>query len=208
MRMDYIPQDEGAEAQWAQHLKDETAQPANAAGMGWNAATVTAVEQAAQTIVDAIGAKEAAHQTYLAAVAAADGKIATAEGVIRSAVATGKEAATYTESLGLLLGVVGPESNFDPETYVAELRSAEATGPAQVRLKFGKARGHVDAVKAQMRRGGGAWATVGMAMRSPWVDTTPLVQPGVPENREYRIRAVVADAEIGQPSPTFAVTVG
>ena len=110
------------------------------------------------------------------------------------------------EAIGLALGVVGPESNFDPATYVAELRSAEAMGPAQVRLKFGKARGHIDTVKAQMRRGSGAWTTVGMAVRSPWTELTPLAQPGVPETREFCVRAVVADEEIGQLSAAISVT--
>lgn len=163
---------------------------------------------AAQGIIEAVNDKETAHSAFLAAVAAADAQISAAEGVIRPAVAAGKNNGAYTEAIGFALGVIGPESGFDPATYVAELRSAEVSGPAQVRLKFGKARGQVPAVKAQLRRAGGAWTTVGMAMRSPWVDTTPLAQPGVPENREYRVRAVVADEDIGLPSPAISVTVG
>jgi len=137
-----------------------------------------------------------------------DAQITAAEAGIRPAVTTGKNNPASTDAIGQALGVIGPESNFDPATCQTELRSAEVVGPAQVRLKFGKARAHVDAVKAQMRRGTGAWTTVGMALRSPWVDTTPLAQPGVPENREYRVRAVVADEEIGLPSAALPATVG
>lgn len=208
MRLDYIPQDEGAQSTWAQNFKAAANGSANAAAMGWDTEAVLALQAAAQVIVDGIADKEAAHNLYLAAVAAADVDIRAAEKAIRQKVGSGKEQTTYSEEIGQALGVIGPESGFNPETYVAELRSAEVVGPGQVRLKFGKAGGQVPAVKAQMRRGTSGWTTVGQPMRSPWTDETPLAQPGVPENREYRVRAVKADVEIGQPSPAISVTVG
>jgi hypothetical protein len=39
------------------------------------------------------------------------------------------------------------------------------------------------------------------------VDTTPLTEGGKPEICEYRIRAVIADVEIGDYSDTQQITV-
>ena len=41
----------------------------------------------------------------------------------------------------------------------------------------------------------------------PYIDTTPLAAAGKPEIREYRIRGVVNDEEIGDYSDTVQVTV-
>jgi hypothetical protein len=41
----------------------------------------------------------------------------------------------------------------------------------------------------------------------PYVDTTPLAAAGKPEIREYRIRAVINDEEIGDYSDTVQMTV-
>lgn len=208
MRDNYIPQDEGAESIWAQNFKVEAAKPANSTAMGWDAATVTALTAAAQDVVDAIASKDAARNAYLAAVAAQDARLALGLGKIRPAVASGKKEATYTDAIGQALGVIGPEVTFDQGTYQAELRGVKALGGGVVEVRFGKARGQVQAVRVRMRRGGqAAFTTVGTAMRSPWVDHTPLAQPGVPEVRDYEVVAVINDVEVGLPSQIVQVTV-
>ena len=41
---------------------------------------------------------------------------------------------------------------------------------------------------------------------APYYDTRPLAQPGVPEVREYKVRGMVADDEIGQSSDIVSLT--
>ena len=40
----------------------------------------------------------------------------------------------------------------------------------------------------------------------PFLDETPLAQPGIPEQREYMARGVKGDDEIGQDSDIVTVT--
>lgn len=72
----------------------------------------------------------------------------------------------------------------------------------------GKARGNIDGVNVYSRRQGTSeWKFLGRDTQSPYVDTTPLATAGTPEVREYRVRSVIDDAEIGDHSPTRQITV-
>ena len=57
------------------------------------------------------------------------------------------------------------------------------------------------------RQGTSPWNFLGRDTQSPYVDTTPLAEAGKPEIREYRIRGVIDDVEIGDYSPTRQITV-
>ena len=57
------------------------------------------------------------------------------------------------------------------------------------------------------RQGESAWKSHGFRSRSPFIDHSALAAPGVAETREYRVRGVIADAEIGQFSDNVQVTV-
>jgi hypothetical protein len=57
------------------------------------------------------------------------------------------------------------------------------------------------------RQGTSPWTFLARDTRSPYVDTTPLAQAGTPEVREYRVRGVIDDVEIGKYSPTRQITV-
>ena len=64
-------------------------------------------------------------------------------------------------------------------------------------VKFFKRR--IESVNVYSRLfGATAWKKLGMANNSPFADKTPLAQPGVPELREYRIRGVMKDEEVGE----------
>jgi hypothetical protein len=75
-------------------------------------------------------------------------------------------------------------------------------------VRFGKAGGKIDAVHVYMRRQGTSpWTFLARDSQSPYFDTTPLAEAGKPEIREYRIRAVINDEEIGDYSVTMQITV-
>ncbi len=110
-----------------------------------------------------------------------------------------KRSPAYTPGIiGVALLTESTGSAFDPDTYRAELRSANCIGPDQVQIKFGKAAGEIDVVKVSFRRGGSPeWIDSNMFVNSPGIDPTPVLVPGKPEEREYRIRAMVGNVAIG-----------
>lgn len=136
--------------------------------------------------------------------------VAPGIGARRSAgVATAKKSPAYnpdTNGRTLRLEISG--TPFNPTTYVAELKSVEATGHEQVLAKIGKGGGQVTAAQLQMKRGTDtAFKTVGMFTARSYVDHTPLAQPNVPEERQYQLLAMKNDVVIGQPSPILTVVV-
>lgn len=127
---------------------------------------------------------------------------------LRSTIARIKTNSGYTDAIGADLGIVGTDDAFDPNTYVAELKELILSAPGQVTVTFGKAKGKIDGVNVYARRQGTSpWIFLGRDTQSPYVDTTPLAESGKPEIREYRIRGVIDDVEIGDYSVTRQITV-
>ena len=94
----------------------------------------------------------------------------------------------YTNTIGLQLGIVGQEDASEhlmPEFNLKLER--QGTGACQcVRInftKFGR-----QGVVIFSRRGGGDWEMLAIDLSSPYLDGRPLLSPGVPEVREYRLQ--------------------
>jgi len=111
----------------------------------------------------------------------------------------------YTEVLGQEFGIIGSESTFDAATFKTKLKlRVVGTG---IETKFLKNR--TDGINLSMRLAGSStWTKVGLVTHSPYVDTTPLAQPGVPEKREYKGRGVIKNIEIGLDSDIVLITYG
>jgi hypothetical protein len=98
---------------------------------------------------------------------------------------------------------------FDPDTYVAQLKSLKAVGHEEVLVSVGKGGGQVTMLKLLMRlKGQSDFKQVGMFTSRTYFDNTPLAQPNIPEEREYQLIAMKKDAPIGQPTPIMGVMVG
>ena len=208
IRKDYVPQEESAQLTWAENLNTQSAVTANQTAMGWSAAEGTAVGAAASSITNAVMAKETARAAYLSTVADSDADIAAALGTIRPLVSAGKDQSLYTQAAGQLLGVVGAEIAFNPQTYKAELRDVTPVGNGTLRVKFAKALGELDAAHLFLRKGGqSAWTMAATMMRSPFLHQIALATPGVPEAFEARIRGIVRNDEIGEYSDIVLVAV-
>lgn len=106
------------------------------------------------------------------------------------------------------LDLVAPVTNFDPNAYKAVINSVRAIAPGQVTVNFAKGHSAIQGVNVYMRRQGETvWRKLAFDSQSPYVDTTPLAVAGTPEVREYRVRGVIADDEIGQFSDGATATV-
>ncbi len=92
----------------------------------------------------------------------------------------------YTEMMGTDLGIVGSaEASTHPvPKFTAEL--LQGMGSQMVKLVFFKYT-H-GGVWIECRRNGGAWEFLGIDTDSPYMDERPLLAPGTPEMREYRMR--------------------
>lgn len=113
----------------------------------------------------------------------------------------------FTDAIGQDLDIVATPSSFDPTVFKPTI-TAKLTASLEVTLNFDKASGQIDGVNVYSRlQGQVAWKKLAFDSVSPYIDNSPLAQPGVPEVREYRARGVIADQEIGLPSDTVQVTV-
>lgn len=203
---DFLPSSENELKTWCTNFSTKIV--SLGASVDLTPAEITDLVAKCGAINGRIDDKAAKKSAWLASVAACSTGNAADLAAIRAAVALIKPNSGYSESTGQDLGVIGGASVLDAGTYKGELNSAEQTGPNQVTVKFGKARGKVDGVNVYMRlQGQSEWKFLARDTVSPYVDTTPLAAAGKPEVREYRIRAVLNDEEIGDYSDVVQVTV-
>ncbi len=119
--------------------------------------------------------------------------------------AKSKMAGAFTEAIGADLGIIRPESGFDSATFKPVFK---VTGqPGTVKIEFTKR--ETDGVNIYCRlKGQAKFKFVSRDTNSPYEGHTPLAQAGVAEVREYSLRGVINDAEIGQLSDIVSVTYG
>jgi hypothetical protein len=109
----------------------------------------------------------------------------------------------YSEAIGEDLGIVGDESTFVEETF-------KPTGKAIQQIGYVKITFEKDECSSMhiYTWNGTAFVYLANDTESPYHDTRPLAVPGQPENRQFQLRGVLHDVEIGIPSDTINVTYG
>ncbi len=116
-----------------------------------------------------------------------------------------KNSPGYTRAIGLDLGIEGsgrgPARELPEFTLAVEL----VDGWQAVRVafkKFGR-----QGVSLESRRVDGDWEDLGIGVRAPWRDDRPLLAPGVPEVREYRLRFWHKGSPTGEYTEVQKITV-
>ncbi|MBL9117357.1 MAG: hypothetical protein JNJ83_20280 [Verrucomicrobiaceae bacterium] len=112
----------------------------------------------------------------------------------------------YTEAMGIDLGIVGPEDTVEITVPEFSMKLEQGTGCQCVRLSFKKHGWY--AVAIYSRRGNGEWVLLGIDSESPYLDERPLLVPGQPEVREYRMRYWEGGTEQGEWTAVQSITVG
>jgi hypothetical protein len=112
----------------------------------------------------------------------------------------------YTTALGVQLGIVGAGEAVARTAPSFTLEVETGLKGQQVRLRFKKF-GHKGVV-IYGRRGGGDWESLGIDTASPFTDARPLLAPGQPETRDYRLRFYDDDVATGEYTPIASVIVG
>jgi hypothetical protein len=111
---------------------------------------------------------------------------------------------SYTVAMGFDLGVIGPAvaAGGTPKPT----GKATVSGAHEVTIDFVK-RGY-DGVEIECRRAGEtAFNPLAFDGYAPFVDDRPLLVPGQPEVREYRMRYRDNDVPVGDYSDVLRVTV-
>jgi hypothetical protein len=200
--MDMIPRPRDAQSVWYKNLSDNAV--AEAVKFGGDPAQALAAKAAA----DAVLGKMAATNTQANLLDStrqleADTKTAS-DAAIRAIVRNWKTLPGYAASGSeAILRLKGPADSFDPATFKPSLKVT--VEPGQNRLTFNVA--GCDGVKVWYRlRGTLPWHFIGFDSSAPYYDSTPLAAPAVAEVREYKIRGVINDVEIGLESDIVSAT--
>lgn len=120
-------------------------------------------------------------------------------------VQTIKAAPGYTEGLGLLLGIVGSEDSTEHDAPEFTVKTELGMGCQCVKLRPKKF-GHY-AVAVYSKRGAGGWELLAITTANPYEDERPLLVPGQPEIREYKMRFWDDGGENGDWTDVATVTV-
>lgn len=145
------------------------------------------------------------------------------EGRFRQLAAQLKANSNYSKAIGENLGIEADETSFDEENYKPE-GSAKAVLNV-VTVKFSKKGVDAQAIYCKVTTGVSTLPTtpgspsptpatlsqytkIAIDFHSPYVDNRALTVAGQPELREYYLRGVLSDAEIGVPSDIIRVVVG
>jgi hypothetical protein len=126
--------------------------------------------------------------------------------IISPLIQTIKSHTNYTTAIGEDLGIVGNEQDIDLDTYKPEGKVFAL--PGAVKLDFSKK--GVDGQAVYSRPVGStdpnAWVKLANDFHTPYLDGRPLAVAGKPELREYKLRALIGDEEVGQWSDVITVT--
>ena len=120
-------------------------------------------------------------------------------------VQTIKASPNYTEAIGLQLGIVGAEDTAEnpvPTFALTLERNGTQQGVRVAFKKYGR-----DGVVIHSKRGGSPWELLAIDLASPYLDERPLLAPGAPEVREYRLQFYDDAAPVGDFTDVASVTV-
>lgn len=216
-KQDFFPSRQDQQRSWLTNFISKL--PVQGPLVGMTAGEITASTDAATAVIGFIDRALAAENAFKQSVSDKDDAIQTnVSGVIRPAVKRFKTSPAYTTGIGDILGVEGSESDFDPDTY-------KPTGKAlvlnnEVKLTFTKAGADGMAIYSRVTSGKtestapltegemAQFAKLAIDYHSPYMDNRPLAQPGTPEVREYYLKGIVRDAEVGLRSDIIRVVVG
>ena len=197
---DYMPIKDSEKAPWFSNLAAKL--PTYATVLGFSTADQNKLISAVNGAHDAVELKQSKWNEYLSEISGAQSTIDAAVALVRSSVRRIKANANYSATIGTDLGIVGSSSSVDPASIQPAL-SADVQ-PGEVVLKFTK--NGASSVNVYSRRvGQPEWKFVSRAAMSPFQDSSPLTAPGVPEQREYCARGLIADTEVGQLSDAVTI---
>jgi hypothetical protein len=193
---DYIPARNGEKGVWAKNLKQTI--PSKGPLVGESAADVTAVEDAAQGIMDAVNNLNKAKADYEAAVTNSKQALKAHIKVVRRHAQRMKTHSAYTNAIGLGLGIISGSYNIDIASSKPVLKMSKV--PSGYAFKFNLL-GFFDAINIYRKRPGDLkFIFLDRKSKSPFIDKEPMI-----EGTEYSAYFVLHDKEVGKESDVVEI---
>jgi hypothetical protein len=198
---DYLPKKDDKFLTW--HDRFKTTLTANLVALGLAAGDATAVNTDNTEIHAKITASNLADGAAQQATKDKNASRKNIEARVRAMVRRIKSAPTYTEALGALLGIIGPEDTTDLATSKPLLQGVDKHGGvAEIGFNLLTSEG----VNIYSQRDGDTeFKFLARDTCSPYVDNRPLLVAGKPELRRYKAIFVVGDQEVSQFSDDLTV---
>ncbi|HLG35295.1 MAG TPA: hypothetical protein VI757_10470 [Bacteroidia bacterium] len=197
---DYVPRRESRLIIWGKTFKSKLAQIG--ASLGVTPGEITEIETAVDDMEEAI------KQNNLAQIAAQvkrrekDATKKKSLAKIRRTVKRMKTHTNWAPNISAGFGTEAVDQKVDKDNFKPVLRGRALRG--FVKIQYTKK--GVDGMNIYSQYPGDTeWTFLRFDSRSPYPDTRPLRQPGVPEERLYSAIAVMHDKQIGQRSDTLSV---
>ena len=229
MTTSYFPSTESARINWAIHYRDMIA--VHGPTMGISAAEITATQTDLNFYVwllhdwyPTLQADAKAATAYKSFITSGEGTIpqpppphtpiADAPSVpvpgiltrVFAQIARFKKTAEYNDYIGKELGVIAfPDTTEHPWP---EFSLSFEQGPEEGRVSISFTKYGHDGVWIESRVNGGDWVALGADNSKPHYDTRPLLDPALPEVREYRLRWWDKGEPNGEFSPIQKILLG
>lgn len=192
---DFIPRKRADYRDWLLNLKTRIATIGPTLGL--IAGDVTAVQATCTAQIARIDALTPAETTLKGLQQTeADGRKLT-DTTLRERIGDWKHLTAWTSEIAADLHAAGSASDFDPNTFKPEFKVSLIAG--EIRLDWKKKGADGVGIYARLA-GQTGWTRIGTDTSSPYIDGRPLAQPAVAETREYMLRGMVKDDEIGVDS--------
>jgi hypothetical protein len=205
-RKDYLPTDLGGKILWTTNFSTRLA--VHAAALSVAPAKQTALNTRITDFQTAANTLETAKTNYHSKVTElkAKQKVAISDlGGVRSIVNEIQESPALTDIIAEDLGIIVEEGEVDPNTLVPIIKKLLATGEGWVLVEFLK--GKAERINIYCKRGNETEFTlIGTDGESPYLDSRENLTDA-PERREYKIRIVMKDVEVGQFSAVLSIVV-
>lgn len=173
--------------------------------VGMSASDVTEVQDASQTLIDAIQlvdtrAKEldSARSALAVCKQVQMKKIIQKTGVI-------KRHPDYNETIGSDLGIIGKSQAVDLETVRPAIKLSVFPGAVEVSFQLQGMRGVTIYSRTKGTLG---WERITHDYESPYIDSRPLAQANTPEIREYMARFFNGREDVGRESDVAVCVYG
>ena len=203
MGQHFIPRNEGEKLSWLSNYRDKIA--AYGGGLGLERDETAAIRDEIDAFLAACDDLLRLKKSLHAETACLREQERALREKLEAQVVRLKSGTGYLSQIGRQLRIEGEISSFDPDAFKPGFNLMAEAGC--VRVDFAK--GELDAVNIYSRvRGQPAWRFVARDTNSPYMDCSPPSGADPVEVREYMLRGVLGDEEVGCASDVITVSCG
>lgn len=201
--MDYIPKKDSEKVIWNNNLR--TRLEAEGAELGLSAEEIADAQKECDANSNAILANDKAQTAAKTAKATKDTQLRKGEKILREGIRRVKADKNYTQAIGKSWGIIGEDPTVDFATYHPKIKATVM--PGLVRIDFIKDK--LSGVNIYSRLSGEqTWVKLAYDSYTPYNDSRPLANAGVPEHREYMAIGVIRDEQVTQQSSIIEAIFG